>query len=323
MLLSRLVSFTAGQTSQIIGVPVAGDATVEADETFTVTLSAAPAGVLLVTASATGTIYNDDTPGTGALSIARASASKPEGSGGATAFTFTVTRSGDLSGAAGVDLEVTGGGVASTNAANAADFDGGQLPVGHIVFAPGQSVLEVPVMVAADTLGELNESFTVTMSGAQAGVSITTATATGVILDDDTKTSTAASETLTGTVGPDLFHLGGGLDTVFGLAGLDQFRFQPSALGVAATNASTMEDFSRVDAEKLDLVLIDAIAGTATNDAFSFIGTAAFNGTPGQLRWEDQGAVRMIQGNVNNDNTADLTIFVKAAGPVDATWFVL
>lgn len=59
-----------------------------------------------------------------------------------------------------------------------------------------------------------------------------------------------------------------------------------------------------------------------TNEAFSFIGTTAFNGTPGQLRWEDQGTFRLIQGNVNNDTTADLTIFVKAAGPVDVGWFV-
>ena len=161
------------------------------------------------------------------------------------------------------------------------------------------------------------------MSGAQAGVSITTATATGVILDDDTKRSTAASETLTGTAGPDLFYLGGGLDSVLGLAGLDRFRFQQAALGPAASNATTMEDFNRADGEKLDLGLIDAIAGTLIDEPFSFIGTAAFDGTPGQLRWEDQGTVRMIQGNTGGDTTAELTIFVKAAGPVDATWFVL
>ena len=239
-------------------------------------------------------------------------ASKAEGQSGSTALTFTVTRSGDTSVSHSAKFAVTGSGAAPFNAA---DFDGGALPGGTVSFATGQTSQTVTVNVAGDTAVEADESFTVTMSGAQAGVSITTATATGVILDDDTKTSTAASETLTGTAGPDLFYLGGGLDTVFGLAGLDRFRFRPSALGAAATNAATMENFSRVDAEKLDLALIDAIAGTATNDAFSFIGTAAFNGTPGQLRWEDQGGVRLIQGNVNNDSTADLTIFVKAAGP--------
>jgi len=90
--------------------------------------------------------------------------------------------------------------------------------------------------------------------------------------------------------------------------------------------------------------------------ALAFIGTAAFSGAPGELRWQDQGAVRLIQGNVNADTTADLrtrsrlnarahgfksldgldyqawadsvifgwalTIYVRAAGPVDAGWFV-
>ncbi len=99
--------------------------------------------------------------------------------------------------------------------------------------------------------------------------------------------------------------------------------YKHSAIGPAASNATTFGDFSRAVGERHDLSRIDAIADTATNDAFSFIGTAAFNGTPGQLRWEDQGSVRLIQGNVNNDTVADLTIFVNAAGPVDANWFVL
>ena len=41
------------------------------------------------------------------------------------------------------------------------------------------------------------------------------------------------------------------------------------------------------------------------------------------MRWQDNGTVRLIQANVNNDTTADLTIFVKAVGPVDSKWFVL
>ena len=79
---------------------------------------------------------------------------------------------------------------------------------------------------------------------------------------------------------------------------------------------------AEIKGEKLDLSRIDVIAGGLDNP-FTFIGTAAFNGTPGQLRWEDQGTIRLIQGNVNADTTADLTIFVRAAGPMDATWFVL
>lgn len=53
------VTFAAGQSTATIAIPVYGDLTVEEDETFTVTLLE-PASGSLGTASATGTILNDD-----------------------------------------------------------------------------------------------------------------------------------------------------------------------------------------------------------------------------------------------------------------------
>ncbi len=95
---------------------------------------------------------------------------------------------------------------------------------------------------------------------------------------------------------------------------VETFRFQFPIL----------QDFSRAEGEVMDLSAIDAVAGTLADDAFSFIGSAAFNGTPGQLRWQDQGGgTLLIQGNINNDTVADLTILVKTAGSVDASWFTL
>lgn len=316
------VSFAAGETSKIVTVSIAGDAAVELNESFTITLSNLPSGVTMGTASATGLVLNDDTPGSGGLSIARLSAFRNEGNSATTPFTFSVTRSGDTSKGAGAGWAVTGGGATGTVAAAGPDFSGGALPVGFVSFAPGQTAQTVTVNVAGDAAAELNESFTVTLSGATPGVALTGPSATGVILNDDFA-STAANQTLTGTDGPDVFLLGGGLDVIIGKGGVDAFRFQPAAVGTASTNTTTFNDFNRAAGEKLDLSAIDAIAGTAANDAFSFIGTAAFNGTPGQLRWEDQGTFRLIQGNVNNDMTADLTIRVNAAGPVEVGWFVV
>ena len=62
------VSFAAGQTSQLVTINVAGNTTVEANEGFTVTLSAPSAGTTIATAAATGTIINDD----GALTLVKA-----------------------------------------------------------------------------------------------------------------------------------------------------------------------------------------------------------------------------------------------------------
>ncbi|MDB9539335.1 Calx-beta domain-containing protein, partial [Anabaenopsis arnoldii] len=55
------VTFADGETSQVITVNVQGDTVVEANETFTVTLSN-PSNATIITATATGTIENDDTP---------------------------------------------------------------------------------------------------------------------------------------------------------------------------------------------------------------------------------------------------------------------
>jgi hypothetical protein len=60
---SGSVTFAANETSKTIPISVNGDTTVEPDEGFTVTLSGATGGAQITTATATGTIQNDDTSG--------------------------------------------------------------------------------------------------------------------------------------------------------------------------------------------------------------------------------------------------------------------
>jgi hypothetical protein len=317
---SGVVTFLPGQTSHLVTVQVVGDTVAESDEGFALLLSnpsaytSVPGGV-----AASAVIVNDDTP---TLSIAPLSASKPEGTGTSTPFTFTVTRSGGA-GSASATWTVAGLAGGGTVPSTAADFVGGVFPGGTVSFAPGETSRVVTVLVNADSAYELNERFSVTLSN-PVGAVLGTASAGAVVFDDDAVRSTAADEVLGGTPDPDVFFLGGGLDSVFGLGGVDSFRFQQAAIGPAASNATTMEDFSRALGERLDLSAIDAIAGTAPNDAFGFIGTNPFSGAPGELRWQDLGGgTLLVQGNVNADTAANLTIFVKAAGPVDANWFVL
>ncbi|MDM0110319.1 malectin domain-containing carbohydrate-binding protein, partial [Variovorax sp. J22R24] len=68
------VSFAAGETGKTITVNVAGDSTVEPGENFTVTLSNPSSGTTIGTATATGTIVNDDAAAGPSLSIAAANA---------------------------------------------------------------------------------------------------------------------------------------------------------------------------------------------------------------------------------------------------------
>ena len=198
------VSFAAGETSKIITVNVAGDTTVEPDEGFTVTLSGAAANTTLTTATASGTILNDDiAPAT--LSIAATSASKAEGNSGSTPFTFTVTRSGNTAIATSANWAVTGSGAI---AASAADFTGNALPTGTVSFAAGETSKIITVNVAGDTTVEPDEGFTVTLSGAAANTTLATATANGTILNDDTSSSNVL------TTGTDTFIGGSGNDTI-------------------------------------------------------------------------------------------------------------
>lgn len=131
----------------------------------------------------------DDTPGAAnngqtfsggsgtTLAIAPTDAVKAEGDAGNTSFTFTITRTGDTTGATSVDFAVSGD-------ADAADF-GGTLPSGTVNFAANDTSQVVTVNVSGDTDSETDESFTVTLSNPTGGATITTATANGTIQNDD------------------------------------------------------------------------------------------------------------------------------------------
>jgi C1A family cysteine protease len=119
------------------------------------------------------------------LAIAATNANQTEGNSGTKAFTFTVNRSVNTTGTNAVSWAVTGSG---TNPANATDFAGGVLPSGIVSFAVGEPSKMITVNVQGDTTVEQNENFTVTLSNPTNGATITTATATGTIQNDDSST---------------------------------------------------------------------------------------------------------------------------------------
>jgi len=173
------VTFAVGETSKAIIADVAGDTVGEADETFMVSLSAPTVGASLGTANASGTIVNDDTA---RVSIAPLSASKAEGNAGTTTFTFTVSLDQAGVTSQSVGWAVTGSGA---NPAAVSDF-GVSLPTGSVTFAAGETSRTVTVLVSGDTAVEPDEGFTVTLSNASSGLVLGTASAAGMIQNDDT-----------------------------------------------------------------------------------------------------------------------------------------
>jgi hypothetical protein len=115
------------------------------------------------------------------LAIAAADAVKFEGNSGLTPFTFTVTRSGPTTGATSVNWAVTGSGA---NPANAADF-GGTLPSGTLSFAAGETSKTINGQRQRRYAGRTGRRVHGHAVGRQRRGTITTATASGTIRNDD------------------------------------------------------------------------------------------------------------------------------------------
>jgi len=181
---SGTLTFGIGETSKTITLLAATDTVVEPDEGFTVTLSNPTSALTIGIGSSSGTIVNDDA----LVSIGATDAIKAEGNAGTTAFTFTVTQSGDTITAHTVAYAVSGTG---GNPADAADFASGVLPTGSVTFGVGDTSKTITINVAADTVLEAAEGFSVTLSSPSTGLVLGTSMASGTILNDDAGISIA------------------------------------------------------------------------------------------------------------------------------------
>lgn len=115
------------------------------------------------------------------LSVANAPA-VVEGTGGTTALSFTVTRSGDTARAVSCNWMV---GSSGANPVNAADFAGGVLPSGTLTIPAGASTGTITVAIAGDDIVEPDESVTVILSNATMSIAVTQPGATATVLNDD------------------------------------------------------------------------------------------------------------------------------------------
>jgi hypothetical protein len=90
---------------------------------------------------------------------------------------------------------------------------------------------------------------------------------------------------------------------------------------VTATTRDAINDFTRGE-DIINLSSIDARQGVNGNQAFTFIGTAAFSAI-GQLRYEVSGTKVFVEGDVNNDRVADFQIEVRGLTALTASDFIL
>jgi Ca2+-binding RTX toxin-like protein len=141
---------------------------------------------------------------------------------------------------------------------------------------------------------------------------------------NDYITGGAGNDTLTGGVGNDTLIGGAGSDSLNGGAGSDRFDFDlvsHSPVGPASRD-SIVGGFSH-GFDLIDLATIDANTLVAGNQAFSFIGSAAFSGAAGQLRYTNYNGTVIIDADVNGDSIADMQILVAGTTFMTGTDFVL
>lgn len=141
--------------------------------------------------------------------------------------------------------------------------------------------------------------------------------------DNDQLFGGAGVDTLYGEGGDDRLAGNDGADLLFGGAGADRFVLSMlSDSGTTLAAADRIRDFSAAQGDRIDLSNIDAIAG-GSNDAFSFIGAAAFGSIAGQLRAEVIGGQTLVSGDVNGDGIADFLIRMDGVHALTAADFTL
>jgi Ca2+-binding RTX toxin-like protein len=303
------VNFAAGQATATVSVQVTDDTLVENPETFNLNLFAGT-NITIADAQGVGTITSEDVAPAPAVAVNDVAVSETAGS-----LVFTITRSGDLSGASSVNYATVDGTATAGSDYTAAN--------GTVNFAAGQATATVSIQVADDTLVENPETFTLNLSG---GTNITIADAQGVgtINSEDvagTISGTDAGDTLNGTSGNDVINGLGGNDVLNGLGGADRLTGGTGSdrfVFDSAVNAKgdVVTDFS-TGSDKLDFRSFDADVTRKGTQKFTWVDSGQFTGKAGQLREYDLDGKHFVAGDTNGDRVADFTI--EVAGTTNLT----
>ena len=127
-------------------------------------------------------------------------------------------------------------------------------------------------------------------------------------------------DTLIGANGFDTLTGGNGRDTMTGGLHRDVFDYNAAGESKGAFR-DIITDFQK-GVDDIDLSTIDAKSG-AGNQAFTFIGQAAFSGVKGQLHIKFSGANTIVEGDIDGNGAADIQIQVNGHKVLTAGDFIL
>jgi Ca2+-binding RTX toxin-like protein len=133
----------------------------------------------------------------------------------------------------------------------------------------------------------------------------------------------AGTNELFGNAGNDVLRGDGGQDLTVGNAGADRFVFADGDVSDTVAKADLIGDFRHAERDLIDLRGLDANANAAGDQAFRYIGSGAFTGVAGELRYEVRNGETLLMGDVDGDKIADGYIRVDASQPLVAADFLL
>lgn len=135
----------------------------------------------------------------------------------------------------------------------------------------------------------------------------------------------AGGDTLEGGAGADVLIGGAGRDLLTGGGGNDVFKLlNVSDSGVGLVARDVIRDFVQ-GSDWIDLSAIDPNSRTSGDDAFTFIGGAAFSHTAGEVRQFTAagGDSTILAGDIDGDGRTDFQIAVVGSHTLNAGDFIL
>ncbi len=180
---------------------------------------------------------------------------------------------------------------------------------------PGDSVTEA-VGGGSDLIRSLSDYTLADNSGIEF-LNAKTAT-TGLEL-----TGNEFNNTIVGGSGNDTITGAGGGDKLWGHAGADVFALL--ALDDSSVFAGTRDniaDFSALEGDLIGLSALDSDITLGGDQAFTFIGNAAFSAA-GQIRTENLAGRTIVSGNVDSDLGADFAVKLVGSHTLSAAAFIL
>jgi Ca2+-binding RTX toxin-like protein len=132
------------------------------------------------------------------------------------------------------------------------------------------------------------------------------------------------NDILYGENGNDTLFGGAGMDRFYGGSGADKFAFRDGDFaGMTSSTADRIHDFDSAQGDKIHLSGVDANSLLGGDQAFSFVGTAAFSHNAGELRTYQSVGNTYVAGDINGDGIADFVIRVDGLHAINASDLIL